>query len=445
MTAVVIELEKIELDPTTQPRVSISMDLVDEYAEDMRSGIEFPPIDVVWDRDSETYWLWDGFHRVLAAKQVGQLWLMAHVAVGTREDAQWRAFGANAAHGLRRSREDKRRAVTGALKHPKGSGKSDRQIARHCGVDHRTVNRIRAELESSGEIPHIETRTVRRGDQAYEMDVSNIRRDARRSPVKEGRQAQVPKAAPVSKDLETEAHPLLSSAPAALEHSRDPERDTGEGHRRRAESAPGSEDAVPQVLATDEERRARVASGSPTPVPLGGGNRSTSLVCGDNESNGPYTASEIVEAMKTCLDEIDLDPCAGRHSGARIPARLSIGRDEDGLAHEWNGRVGLTPPYGHMIRYWTSKLCQEYDSGRTIAAVAIVPVRTDEDWWKEIASCARALCFLDSEYRRVESEYSATQPLVAFYLGQHPHAFHRSFSPLGEVWERVEVPVTVET
>ena len=40
-----------------------------------------------------------------------------------------------------------------ALSHPYGVNQSDRKIARHCGVDHKTVGKIRKELELSGEIP----------------------------------------------------------------------------------------------------------------------------------------------------------------------------------------------------------------------------------------------------------------------------------------------------
>ena len=42
-----IPLEAIRVDPTVQQRASgTSQDVVDEYAEAMRNGIEFPPIDV---------------------------------------------------------------------------------------------------------------------------------------------------------------------------------------------------------------------------------------------------------------------------------------------------------------------------------------------------------------------------------------------------------------
>ena len=53
---------------------------------------------------------------------------------------------------------------------------SDSQIAEHVGVDHKTVLRYREELESSREIPKIETRTATRNGKEYEIDTTNIGR-----------------------------------------------------------------------------------------------------------------------------------------------------------------------------------------------------------------------------------------------------------------------------
>lgn len=58
-----------------------------------------------------------------------------------------------------------------ALRHPKGAKLSDRQIAEHCGVSHATVIKIRAELESTGQIDQSPTRTGRDG---RTINVANI-------------------------------------------------------------------------------------------------------------------------------------------------------------------------------------------------------------------------------------------------------------------------------
>jgi len=57
---------------------------------------------------------------------------------------------------------------------------SDRKIAEHCGVDHKTVAKLRGKLESSGEVPQIDERE---GLDGRTTNTANIGSSAVRSPV----------------------------------------------------------------------------------------------------------------------------------------------------------------------------------------------------------------------------------------------------------------------
>jgi hypothetical protein len=168
--------EPIYLDPQQlmfiQSRATTHADLIEEYAEMMQAGIEFEAAFGLRDEAGQVY-IHDGLHRGEAAKALGKL-LLVEVKPGTKLEAEWLALTANQKHGLRRSREDKRRVVHTALLHPYGAQLSNREIGRHCGVDHKTVGKIRQELELSGEIPQIQTRTVTRAGVTYEQDTSQI-------------------------------------------------------------------------------------------------------------------------------------------------------------------------------------------------------------------------------------------------------------------------------
>jgi DNA modification methylase len=117
-----------------------------DYTEALKAGAKFPPIVVF--HDGSDYWPADGFHRLNAHARAGLPKIAAEVRTGTRRDALLFAVGANAAHGKRRTNEDKRRAVLLLLADEEWGKWSDREIARRCAVDNSLVSKIIKETES---------------------------------------------------------------------------------------------------------------------------------------------------------------------------------------------------------------------------------------------------------------------------------------------------------
>lgn len=136
-----IDVAKLWIDSSTQPRVAIDMETVSEYAESMAAGAAFPP--VVAYHDGGRYILADGFHRVLAAREAKIATLAVELHEGTIRDAVLYSVAANAEHGLRRTHADKRRAVERLLKDSEWAKWSNAEIARRCRVSPTTVASIR--------------------------------------------------------------------------------------------------------------------------------------------------------------------------------------------------------------------------------------------------------------------------------------------------------------
>jgi hypothetical protein len=171
--------EYIRLDGGTQPRAKINQQICNEYGERMKAGEKFPAIDVFF--DGENYWLADGFHRIQAyVMAVPGEAIECNVYQGTLQDAQWHSYGVNKAHGIRRSNEDKERAVKLALAHSASEDKSNVQIAEHCGVDEKTVRKYRRPESASSEIPKMRPRTVTRGKSTYQQDTAKIGRNRKK-------------------------------------------------------------------------------------------------------------------------------------------------------------------------------------------------------------------------------------------------------------------------
>lgn len=150
-------LEEIVIDGGTQPRAAIDLKHVKLLEEQMEDGQELEPVTVFY--DGESYWLADGFHRCSAHRNRGLEAIACVVCSGTRRDAVLYSVGANADHkpALPRTQQDKRRAVMTLLQDPEWGKWSDREIARYCKVDHKTVGKIRTCL--TGEFPSDKQRT----------------------------------------------------------------------------------------------------------------------------------------------------------------------------------------------------------------------------------------------------------------------------------------------
>lgn len=167
-----LELRLIRTDGGTQPRAQINQDTVDEYAADMGAGATFPPVVVFY--DGSEYWLADGFHRVAAARKLGSVDIEADIRPGTRRDAVLYSVGANAVHGMRRTNEDKRRAVMTLLNDAEWARWSDREIARRCGVTQPFVGRVRGETSDNCYQIAPAPRLAQRNGTTYTVNTANI-------------------------------------------------------------------------------------------------------------------------------------------------------------------------------------------------------------------------------------------------------------------------------
>jgi len=166
-----LNISVIRVDGGTQARVEVSKGVVADYADQILAGVEFPPVVVF--HDGADYWLADGFHRVQAHLAAKSEVIDVDVREGARRDAILFSLGANAAHGLRRSNEDKRKVVETMLRDAEWVQWSDRKIAEICGVSNNFVSdRRKAICPSMTDAPAI--RTVERGGKTYQQDTSRI-------------------------------------------------------------------------------------------------------------------------------------------------------------------------------------------------------------------------------------------------------------------------------
>lgn len=204
-----MKITDIRIDGGTQPRAKLDEPTVADYAAALADGASLPPVIVF--HDGSEYWLADGFHRYHAHRRVGRDEIAADVHNGTRRDAVLFAVGANDTHGLRRSNEDKRRAVQTLLADAEWAQWSDREIARRCAVGHQLVAAVRQERrdELDESVPESAIKTVVRGGATYRQNTSGIATANRdRAYLDENPDSKPPAARPTkaAKSAEQEEH-----------------------------------------------------------------------------------------------------------------------------------------------------------------------------------------------------------------------------------------------
>jgi hypothetical protein len=162
-----LSISEIRADTAAQPREFMSSDKVEEYADLMKSGVEFPEPVVFF--DGSVHWLADGFHRVQAARSAGVESFHCVVKEGGLRDAVLYSCGANATHGIQRTNEDKRRAVMKLLQDDEWQAWSARDIAKQCQVAHTFVNKLREQMTApdTGNVSSMDTPSSKSAERTF--------------------------------------------------------------------------------------------------------------------------------------------------------------------------------------------------------------------------------------------------------------------------------------
>ena len=112
------------------------------------------------------------------------------------------------------------------------------------------------------------------------------------------------------------------------------------------------------------------------------------------DTNEWFTPAEYIEAARTVLGAIDLDPASCAEANDVVKADRIFTVKDNGLSHAWSGRVWMNPPYGTgLIEKFAEKLVQHVKAGDITAAIVLVNNATDTVWFHALTECAHLICF----------------------------------------------------
>lgn len=151
-----------------------------------------------------------------------------------------------------------------------------------------------------------------------------------------------------------------------------------------------------------------------------------------------YTPSEVVEAARRVLGSIDLDPCSCPEADSVVNAGVYYTIENDGLSHsmDWTAEtLFMNPPYGNEVDDWANRLVYEFEDGNVKKAIAILPARTDTEWFRSFAEFPK--CFVAGRLKfwgPNDNGNSATFPTVIVALGCNLADFAVEFEEFGDIY-----------
>lgn len=158
---------------------------------------------------------------------------------------------------------------------------------------------------------------------------------------------------------------------------------------------------------------------------------------GGTGENEWFTPPEFIAMARAVLGGIDLDPATHELAQATVQAAQYFTKDDDGLQHEWHGRVWLNPPYAQpMIAQFVSKMVTERLAGHVTAGIMLTHNYTDTSWFHEAATTADAICFTRGRVKFYEPDgdvAAPTQGQAFFYFGTEAKLFAARFNAAGFV------------
>lgn len=165
---------------------------------------------------------------------------------------------------------------------------------------------------------------------------------------------------------------------------------------------------------------------------------SAAHVTNNSGNNEWYTPPDFIEAARTAMEGIDLDPASSDFANRTVQAERYFTVHDNGLLQDWSGRVWLNPPYsGDLVGKFCEKLLASYTSGEVWQACMLVNNATETQWFQSLLQKASLVCFPMGRIRFVDATGAvANSPLqgqAILYFGGELERFFAAFSVFGPV------------
>ena len=159
-------------------------------------------------------------------------------------------------------------------------------------------------------------------------------------------------------------------------------------------------------------------------------------VAHNSGNNEWYTPAHFVEAARSVMGTIDLDPASSEIANQTVKATQFFTSEDSGLEKVWRGRVFLNPPYAQpLIAQFIEKAVEQFCQDHVPEAIVLVNNGTDTAWGQALLGSAAAVCFPKSRIRFIDPmgkpSGAPLQGQMIAYLGRNRDRFFQEFGKFG--------------
>jgi len=151
-----------------------------------------------------------------------------------------------------------------------------------------------------------------------------------------------------------------------------------------------------------------------------------------SKSDEHNTPEFLATATRMIMGGIDLDPMSNEVANKTIRAYQIYTKADDGLHHDWHGRIWLNPPFS-LADEAVKKLIAEYESGQVFEAILLL--KSAPDTKRHQSLFPYPFCDLNGriKFEAEGNKQSAPFATVLFYFGSNFLRFRQIMSDYGRV------------
>ena len=155
-------------------------------------------------------------------------------------------------------------------------------------------------------------------------------------------------------------------------------------------------------------------------------------VSNNSGENEWYTPPFIIEAAKSVMGNIDLDPASSKLANEAVGAKEFYTIEDDGIKKDWHGRVWLNPPYSQpdISNFAKAVTSKKYDE-----IMILVNNATETDWFRTMAEISNAICFINKRLKFIDRDGNPSgaplQGQAIIYKGSNVDKFIQEFKESG--------------